>query len=161
MLASPMLALAICSLISYGKQQSRLLLSLGFRATPMEWGKLVLSPTLEQKHVKYIDDNCSADNGGGSGLSALSPEVIYGRFGKEPLPDQLLMQSCIPFCFLSAHHVYGPSTKMYCTMCPYAQEEYKEPSIVKSLFALHSICFWSKELSSVVNHLKFNTSLLK
>ncbi|CAM6035844.1 unnamed protein product [Sphagnum compactum] len=63
MLASPMLALAICSLISYGKQQSRLLLSLGFRATPMEWGKLVLSPTLEQKHVKYIDDNCSADNG--------------------------------------------------------------------------------------------------
>jgi len=50
---------------------------------------------------------------------------------------------------------------MYCTMCPYAQEEYKEPSLGKSLFALHSICFWSKELLSVVNHLKFNTSLLK
>jgi hypothetical protein len=89
-------------------------------------------------------------------LSALSPEVIYGRFGKEPLPDQLLMQSWVPFCFLSA-----PSTKMYCTMCPYAQEEYKELSLGKSLFALHSICFWSKELSSVVNHLKFNRSLLK
>ncbi len=43
--------------------------------------------------MKYIDNSCSADNGGGSGLSALSPEVIHGRFGKEPLPDQLLMQS--------------------------------------------------------------------
>jgi hypothetical protein len=33
-------------------------------------------------------------------LSALSPEVINGRFGKEPLPDQLLMQSWVHILLL-------------------------------------------------------------